>query len=106
MLGASSGGGMRSVESTPQTRRKYGGACTKQPGTTGGNSGGEYMNFGTSAASGYPRVTSNSVGISSGVGQTSKDMGDHTARDDLVNISTPLMHRKTKSEPRYIIVLR
>jgi hypothetical protein len=73
---------------------------------TGGNSGGEYINFRTTAASGYPRMTVNSVGISSGVGKTSKDAGDHRAKDDLINISTPLMHRKTKSEPRYVMLLR
>lgn len=103
--GSSSVGGMRSVESTPQARRKYGGGGTRQPGMTGGNTGGECINFGTTAAACYPR-TSNSVGITSGVGKSSKDAGDHTAKDDLVSISTPLMHRKTKSEPRYITLLR
>jgi hypothetical protein len=97
---------MCSIESTPQTRQRYGGSGTRQTGMTGGNSGGECVNFGTTAAFDYPRMTANCVGISSGVGKISKDAGDHTARDDLVNISTPLMHRKTKSEPRYVILLR
>ncbi|XP_069674699.1 uncharacterized protein RhoGAP93B isoform X2 [Periplaneta americana] len=34
-------------------------------------------------------------------GKTSKDSGDTAAKDELVSITTPLMHRKTKSEPRY-----
>lgn len=104
--GSSSVGGMRSVESTPQARRKYGGGGTRQPGMTGGNTGGEYINFGTTAASCYPRTTANSVGVTSGVGKPSKDAADHIAKDDLASISTPLMHRKTKSEPRYITMLR
>lgn len=99
--GSSSGAGMRSVESTPQARRKYGGGSTRQPGVTGGNTGGEYINFGTTAAPCYPRTTANSVAVASGVGKISKDAADHSVKDDLVNISTPLMHRKTKSEPRY-----
>lgn len=103
--GSSSGAGMRSVESTPQARRKYGGGSTRQPGVTGGNTGGEYINLGTTAASCYPRTTANSVGVTSSVGKMSKDGGDHTMKDDLVSISTPLMHRKTKSEPRYITLL-
>lgn len=90
------------MESTPQARRKYGQGGTRQPGMTGGNTGGECINFGTTAASCYPRTASNSVGVTSGVGKSSKDAGDHTTKDDLVSISTPLMHRKTKSEPRYI----
>lgn len=93
------------MESTPQARRKYVGGGTRQPGMTGGNTGGEYINFGTTTASCYPRATTNSVGVTSGVGKSSKDAGDHTAKDDLVSISTPLMHRKTKSEPRYITLL-
>jgi len=92
---------MRSVESTPQARRKYGGGCTRQPGTTGGSTCGEYMNFGTTAAPCYPRAA-HSVGVTSGVGKIAKDTGDHATKDDLVSISTPLMHRKTKSEPRYV----
>lgn len=103
--GSSSGAGMRSVESTPQARRKYGGGSTRQPGVTGGNTGGEYINFGTTTAPCYPRTTANSVAVTSGVGKMSKDAGDHTMKDDLVSISTPLMHRKTKSEPRYITLL-
>jgi hypothetical protein len=73
---------------------------------TGGNTGGEYINFGTTAPSCYARTTANSVGVTSGVGKSSKDTGDHVAKDDLASISTPLMHRKTKSEPRYNTVLR
>ncbi|XP_023714791.1 filaggrin isoform X3 [Cryptotermes secundus] len=99
--GSPSVGGMRSVESTPQARRKYGQGGTRQPGMTGGNTGGECINFGTTAASCYSRTASNSVGVTSGVGKSSKDAADHTTKDDLVSISTPLMHRKTKSEPRY-----
>lgn len=103
--GSSSGAGMRSVESTPQARRKYGAGSTRQPGVTGGNTGGEYINFGTTTTPCYPRTAANSVAVTSGVGKMSKDAVEHTVKDDLVSISTPLMHRKTKSEPRYITLL-
>ncbi|XP_049806304.1 uncharacterized protein LOC126248888 isoform X1 [Schistocerca nitens] len=97
-LGTGSGNsGMRSVESTPQARRKYhSGGSSRQ---TSGTATTDYINFVTPPTQCYTKHGSNSLGVHSG-SRVSKELLD-TAKDDVLNITTPLMHRKTKSESRY-----
>lgn len=89
--GGSGSSGMRSVESTPLTRRKYhSGGSSRQTGD------GDYMNFGAPTTPCYSRSVSNSLGVHSG-SKISKEFTELSNESP----TTPSMHRKTKSEPRY-----
>ncbi|XP_063227611.1 uncharacterized protein LOC134533847 isoform X2 [Bacillus rossius redtenbacheri] len=79
------GSGMRSVESTPQARRKYNG----RPG--------DCITFGT-VSSGYPSATSPSPAVIGGMPCRALQEEPCRKGDDGPG---PPVHRKTRSDPRY-----